>query len=177
MPVKMKIYNAFVECVKMILIAILIAFVINTAFIANIKVPTSSMEPAIMAGDRAVGFRLAYLFSAPKRGDVIIFDYPDDESLKYVKRIIGEPGDEVIISDGRVYINKSAQPIEEDYLNEMMETETDLSYLVPRDCYFVMGDNRNHSSDSRAWENIFVARNKIIAKVMFRYFPNIQKIE
>ena len=161
--------------VEVIAIAAAIAFVVNTFLIANSQVPTSSMENTIMTGDRVFGSRLSYLFEDPKRGDVIIFKWPDNEKIYFVKRIIGLPGDVVEISDGRVYIN--GEPLEEPYLKEpMWRGEPDLRYEVPENAYFCMGDNRNNSEDARFWENTFVYRDKIIAKVLIRYFPNIKTI-
>ena len=90
------------------------------------------------------------------------------------------PGDIVDIRDGHVYLNGSDVPLEEPYLKEPMEMleelPKELHYEVPEGHYFMLGDNRNHSSDSRLWQNTFVKKEKIIAKVLFRYFPNIQWI-
>ncbi len=165
------------EWVKIIISAAAIAFVLNTFVIANSRVPTGSMENAIMPGDRVVGIRPAYLFSEPERGDVIIFRYPDDESVFYVKRIIGLPGDTVEIKNGLVYINGSETPLDESYIKEPMLPEVSTIYEVPEDSYFMMGDNRNYSLDSRRWKNTYVHKDKIVAKVLFRYYPNIQMIE
>ena len=72
------------------------------------------MENTIMTGDRLFGFRLSYLMEDPKRGDIVIFKYPDNESINYIKRIIGLPGETVTIKDSKVYINNSATPLKED---------------------------------------------------------------
>ncbi|MEG7532000.1 MAG: signal peptidase I, partial [Hungatella sp.] len=119
----------------------------------------------------------SYHFTDPKRGDIIIFRFPDDESIYYVKRIIGMPGDIIDIRDGQVYLNNSEAPLEEPYIREPMDPSPALHYEVPEGSYFMMGDNRNYSADSRFWQNTFVKREKIIAKVLFRYFPTIGKIE
>ncbi len=161
---------------SILLIAAAIAFVLNTFIIANSRVPSGSMENTIMTGDRLIGFRLSYLFEEPERGDIIIFRWPDDESIYFVKRIIGMPGDTVRISGGKVYLNGSDTPLEEPYLKEEMFPEADVEYTVPEGAYFVMGDNRNNSADSRRWENTFVYRDKIVAKVLFQYFPKIRLI-
>ncbi len=162
--------------ISILLIAAAIAFVLNTFIIANSRVPSGSMENTIMTGDRLIGFRLSYLFEEPERGDIIIFRWPDDESIYFVKRIIGMPGDTVRISGGKVYLNGSDTPLEEPYLKEEMFPEADVEYTVPEGAYFVMGDNRNNSADSRRWENTFVYRDKIVAKVLFQYFPKIRLI-
>lgn len=162
--------DEIISWVKILVAAALIAYALNTFIIANSRVPSGSMENTIMTKDRVIGSRLTYKFQDPERGDIVIFHFPDDESIYYVKRIIGLPGDIVDIRDGGVYINNSDTPLEEPYIKEEMDPET-LHYEVPEDSYFMMGDNRNWSADSRRWVNTFVKKDKIIAKVYFRYFP------
>ena len=159
------------ERVKIIVSAALIAFVLNTFIIANSEVPSGSMENTIMTGDRVIGSRLSYRFEDPKRGDIAIFRFPDNEKIYYVKRIIGLPGETVDIVDGKVYINGSDEPLDEPYIREPMIPEAPMHFEVPENSYFMMGDNRNYSMDARRWENTYVKREKIIAKVLFRYFP------
>ncbi len=159
------------EWVKIIVSAALIAFVLNTFIIANSEVPSGSMENTIMTGDRVIGSRLSYRFEDPKRGDIAIFRFPDNEKIYYVKRIIGLPGETVDIVDGKVYINGSDEPLDERYIREPMIPEAPMHFEVPENSYFMMGDNRNYSMDARRWENTYVKREKIIAKVLFRYFP------
>lgn len=167
--------SELISWVQVIVAAALIALFLNSCIIANSQVPTSSMENTIMARDRVIGSRLSYTFSQPERGDVVIFHYPDDPTGKtyYVKRIIGLPGDVVDIRDGGVYLNGADTPLDEPYLKEPMETGffSSLHYEVPEDSYFMMGDNRNDSWDARFWDNTWVKKDKIIAKVLFRYFP------
>ncbi len=161
--------------IQILLTAACIAFVLNTFIIANSKVPSGSMENTIMTDDRVIGSRLTYLFSDPNRGDIIIFHFPDNppdtKPVYYVKRVIGLPGETVDIINGQVYINGSETPLEEPYLKEKMGSEPAMHFEVPEGCYFMMGDNRNHSYDARYWENTFVKKEKIIAKVMVRYWP------
>jgi signal peptidase I len=151
--------------------------VLNTFIIANSKVPSGSMENTIMTGDRVIGSRLSYHFEDPERGDIVIFRFPDNESIYYVKRIIGMPGDTVDIIDGQVYLNGSEEPLDEPYIREPMVPEAPMHFEVPEGCYFMLGDNRNYSMDARRWENTYVKREKIIAKVLFRYYPKLGKIE
>lgn len=157
------------EWVKIIVSAALIAFVLNTFIIANSEVPSGSMENTIMTGDRVIGSRLSYRFEDPKRGDIAIFRFPDNEKIYYVKRIIGLPGETVDIVDGKVYINGSDEPLDEPYIREPMIPEAPMHFEVPENSYFMMGDNRNYSMDARRWENTYVKHEKIIAKVLFRY--------
>lgn len=179
MKEKFDLKGEIISWIQILVIAALIAFVLNRFIIANSRVPSSSMENTIMTHDRVIGSRLAYLFDDPERGDIVIFHFPDDLTGKtyYVKRIIGTPGDTIDIYDGHVYINGADTPLDEPYLREPMETPEPLHYEVPEGCYFMMGDNRNYSADSRFWQNTFVEKDKIIAKVLFRYFPSIGKIE
>ena len=130
-----------------------------------------------MAKSRVIGSRLSYIRSDPKRGDVVIFHFPDDPTGKmyYVKRVIGLPGETVNIVDGKVYINGSDTPLDEPYLAEPMEGSYG-PYTVPEGCYFMLGDNRNNSQDARFWQNKYVAKDKIIAKVLFSYYPKLGKI-
>lgn len=163
--------------IEVFVIAAAIAFVINRFLIANSVVPTGSMEPNIMSGSRVFGSRLTYLTSDPERGDVVIFHWPDNEKVYFVKRVIGLPGETVDIIQGQVYIN--GEPLDEPYLAEPMDpNEEPMHFEVPEGAYFMMGDNRNYSADARYWKNTFVYKNKIIAKVGLKYWPfPIQKVE
>ena len=153
-------------------ITIAVVFVIKNYIIINASVPTGSMENTIMPGDNLFGYRLAYLLEEPERGDVIFFYFPDDESQKYVKRIIGLPGEKVSIMDGYIYINDSQIPLEEAYLKEAWTMGTGpFEFEVPEDSYLVLGDNRNSSQDARYWANPYVTKEKIIGKAIFTYFP------
>ncbi len=153
-------------------VAILLALVLKNYVIINATVPTGSMEHTIEPGDDLFGLRLTYRFSEPERGDIIIFKFPDDESQKYVKRVIGLPGEKVTITEGKVYINDSEEPLEEDYLKEeWVQATGPFEFEVPKDGYLVMGDNRNDSYDARYWENTYVTKDKIIGKAYFIYYP------
>ncbi len=173
--------SEIISWIQVIVAAAIIAFCVNNFLIANSEVPTSSMETTIMAGDRVIGSRLSYKFGEPQRGDIAIFIYPDDEEkgikTYYVKRIIGLPGDTIDIVDGKVYLNGSDTPLDEPYLHEAMEPEEAQHYEVPEGCYFMLGDNRNYSNDARRWKNKYVKREKLIAKVLFQYYPKIQKLK
>lgn len=155
------------------LAAILMALFIKTFIIINATVPTGSMENTIVPGDDIIGFRLAYTFSEPERGDIIIFKNPNNLKEKYVKRVIGLPGDTVVIEDSKVYINGAETPLDEPYLKEeWVVCNGPFTYEVPEDSYFVMGDNRNTSFDSRRWTGeTYVSRDKVLAKAVCIYFP------
>lgn len=172
------IWSEILSYIKIIILAVIIAFLCDTFLIVNAQVPTSSMKSTIMNGDRIIGNRLAYIFSTPQRGDIVIFKFPDDESEKYVKRIIGLPNDIVEImkdSNGIVHVYINGAMIDEPYINEPMSTTVDYqNYVVPDGHYFMMGDNRNNSLDSRYWDNKYVAKNKILAKALLKYYKDFE---
>ena len=155
-----------------ILMTLAIVLVLKNYVIINANVPTGSMENTIMPGDNLLGFRLAYLTEEPERGDVVFFYFPDDETQKYVKRIIGLPGETVTIVDGKIYIDNSEVPLDEPYLKEEWTRGTGpYLFVIPEDSYLCLGDNRNRSADAREWNNPYVAKEKIIGKALFTYFP------
>lgn len=161
-----RIVKEIISWIIVFAIAFVLALLINRFIIFRVEVPSGSMENTIMTGDKVVTFRLSYLFSDPKRGDIVVFPFPDDEEVDYIKRIIGLPGDTIEIRKGVLYINDD--PYEEDYLKEPMDEEDFGPVTVPEDSYFMMGDNRNSSMDSRAWRNKFVKGDKIKGKAIFR---------
>jgi len=154
-----------------IALAVVAAHLINNYVIIKAEVPTGSMEHTIEVDDCILGFQPAYMFNGPDRGDVVIFPYPDNPEVIYVKRVIGLPGETVEIKNGAVYIN--GMPIAESYLKEEMRGEYG-PYVVPEGCYFMLGDNRNSSQDSRKWKNTYLKEEDIMAKVLFRYSPSFQ---
>ena len=149
------------EWLQIIIAAAVIAFCLNTFVVANSRVPSASMENTIMTGDRILGSRLSYYFgNTPERGDIVIFTHkaePGKDKTRLVKRVIGLPGETVDI-------------------REAMDSK-DYHFEVPEGCYLMLGDNRNHSIDARGWEDPYVTEDEIKAKVLFRYFPSIGKIE
>lgn len=181
-----------ISWIKMILVAIVLAFVITRFIVINANVPTGSMEDTIPTGSRIMGLRLSYLFGEPERGDVIVFKYQfaeleGEENLNYVKRIIGLPGETVVIKGGKIDIYKGDEHIgtldESSYLKET-KWSGDYTFEVPEGRYMVMGDNRNHSADIREWyakiyqngyckyEDLFVDKDAILGKVYFTYWPS-----
>lgn len=180
--------------VEVIVVAVALALFIDNVIIINATVPSGSMEKTIMTGDRVLGTRFSYWFSEPRRGDIVVFKYPIDEALgkntKFIKRIIGLPGETVEIMDGVVYINGEA--LQEDYINGTWTDENDgFQFHVPEGEYLMLGDNRNNSSDSRWWARIaiskglasdmeeaeafsYVPRKKILGKAYVRYWPITQ---
>jgi signal peptidase I, bacterial type len=168
-------FRDILEWIIYLSFSILLAVFINKFIILNAHIPSGSMEQTIMTGDDLFVYRLPYLFSNPKRFDVVVFDYPDNEKLLYVKRIIALPGEKVEIKNGKVYINDSNEPLYEDFVNGQPLGDYG-PYYVPDNCYFMMGDNRNNSQDSRFWHNKFVSKDKIVGKAIFRYSPSFKII-
>ena len=145
---------------------------INSFVLINARIPSESMEPTIQKGNQIFGSRLTYRFRDPERFDIIIFRYPDDESQFFIKRLIGLPGETVRIENGQVFINDGAKPLDDSYVAEEWGFfDEPMIFEVPEDCYFCMGDNRNHSNDSRYWQNHFVTRDEILGKAVLRYWP------
>ena len=102
----------------MIAIVVAVVVFVEQVIVINARIPSPSMENTIMTGDQIFGNRLAYVKSDPQRYDIVIFYYPDDEKQKFIKRVIGLPGETVTIRDGKVYINDSTEPLRDDFCPE-----------------------------------------------------------
>ncbi len=169
-----RVGTLFLDVVETVVIALAI-FVIAYLFLFQPhQVRGSSMYPNFHDGDYLLTDKISYRLNQPKRGDVVIFVAPKNEEYDYIKRVIGIPGDIVeITQDYKVKLN--TQILDEPYLPSDYQTfggsflEAGKTINVPQEEYFVLGDNRNHSSDSREWG--FVPRKNIIGKAWFRYWP------
>jgi signal peptidase I len=127
-----------------------------------------SMQPRLTDQERIFVNRFIYRFSEIHRGDIIVFWYPRDRSKSFIKRVMGVPGDDVEIRRGSVYVNGSK--VEEPYLDPQFSDHDSLGRrIVPPDHFFVLGDHRSSSNDSRNWG--FVPRELIYGKAIFRYWP------
>lgn len=158
--------------VKSLVIIFAIVIIITQKFVVLAKVPTGSMLNTIKEQDLVMADRLAYKDEDPKRGDIVIFYAPDEQDELYIKRVIGLPGDKVVIDNAQIYINDSPKPLDEPYLKEKWVINAGYyEFDVPDNCYLMLGDNRNSSLDSREWENTYVNRNAIVAKAKCVYFP------
>lgn len=164
-----RVFKEILSWVLVFVVALGLAYFINKVVIFKVVVPSGSMKDTILINDRVITYRLAYLFDKPERGDIIVFPFPDDEKVDFIKRIIGLPGDTVEGKDGLVYIN--GKPLDEPYVKEKLNNDFG-PIDVPIGKYFMMGDNRNCSKDSRYWENKFVDMKKIKGKAIVKY-PNI----
>ncbi len=212
--------NYWTEGTGSLLVAVLIALIIRWLFLEAYVIPSGSMLPSLLVNDHIFVNKMVYgvrapftenflvKFSDPKRGEVIVFKYPEDMSLFYIKRVVGVPGDRVYYENGNLYINdqlieKSVPtnlssdfawlegvtsfgvPMTENHVH-WQETLGDQTYstllqkgtsdgstygpyIVPKDSYFVMGDNRDGSSDSRRWapDKRFVPRENLVGRAGF----------
>lgn len=131
------------------------------------------MEPNFHNGEYILTDKVSYRIHTPKRGDVVVFHSPQDERVDFIKRILGVPGDTIKVQSGYIYLNNVK--LEEDFVNDPGQVlggrflHENVEVNVPPGQYFVMGDNRNHSSDSREWG--FVTTNGIVGRAFFRYWP------
>ena len=182
----MKIWRELLGYVKLIVIVVAITLVINNVVLINAKIPSPSMEKTLMVKDRLFGFRLAYginlnlfgyeiseKFKDPERFDIVIFKYPDDESRLFIKRVIGLPGETVQIKNGQIYIDD--KPLEADRgLNQVsLAGLAENPVVLDEDEYFLLGDNRDSSEDSRFVKIGNVKRKQIRGKVWLRLIPFI----
>lgn len=161
------------ENLQILAIALLVALALR-AFIAEPRyIPSDSMIPTLEVGDRLAIEKISYHFHAPERGDIIVFDPPQQLQLQgygkdqaFIKRIIGQPGQTVQVQRGKVYIDH--QPLEEAYIAEPPDYNWG-PQQVPDHQFFVMGDNRNDSNDSHVWG--FLPQEQIIGRAVFRFWP------
>jgi signal peptidase I len=157
--------QTLMDIFETVLLSVVLFLGIN-AVSSRIRVESISMQPTLYAGNFVLVNKLAYKIGTPSRGDIIIFRYPPDPTqVPYIKRVIGLPGDQVHIADGKVYIN--GELLVEPYL--ITTTNRGGDWTVPANSLFVMGDNRNNSSDSRSWG--FVPLQNVIGKAEVVYWP------
>jgi signal peptidase I len=157
-------FRFLVDALETILIAVVLFIGIN-AITARIRVDGHSMFPTFKDGEFVIVEKITYRFNNPQRGDVIVFHYPHNPGQEFIKRIIGLPGETVAIQGGVVYIND--MPLAEPYINAPPAYED--AWQIPVGEYFVLGDNRNNSSDSHNWGT--VPLDYIIGKAVFVYWP------
>jgi signal peptidase I len=168
-PVKEE--NPWVEIVKTMAAAVVLSFGIRT-FVAEARyIPSSSMEPTLLINDRLIIEKVSYRLGEPERGNIIVFNPTDTLKQQnyheaFIKRIIGLPGETVLVRGGKVYIN--SQPLPEKYIEEKPEYDYG-PVTVPEGQYLVLGDNRNNSYDSHYWG--FVPKENIVGRAFVRFWP------
>ncbi len=167
--------EVFLDYAKSILIALIIALFVRTFIVQAFRIPSGSMIPTLLVGDHILVNKFIYHFKDPQHGDVVVFRFPLDKKKDYIKRIIGVPGDKIEIRDKVVYRNgkalKEPYVIHEDkrILPAAFQPRDNFGpVVVPPNSYFMMGDNRDSSYDSRFWG--FVKRKALIGKAFIIYF-------
>lgn len=162
----------FWETIKVVVVALLIVIPIRYFLFQPFIVSGSSMEPNFSHGDYLIVESLSYKLREPQRGEVVVFHYPEDPTFRHIKRIVGLPEETIIINDNKIEINSSEGESfyinEENYLDSLTESEKEEFYLK-EDEYFVMGDNRSASLDSRRWGSL--PKENIIGRTVVKVFP------
>ena len=167
--------STFREYAEAIVIALVLALVIRTFIVQAFKIPSGSMLPTLQIGDHILVNKFIFHFVSPQRGEIIVFKYPKDEKRDFIKRVIGLPGEKLEVRDKQVFIND--RPLVESYAVHADPDVQDESFsprdflgpiVIPPGEYFMMGDNRDHSMDSRFWG--FLDQKKIRGKAFLIYW-------
>jgi signal peptidase I len=161
---KPNLLGVLVDILETLLLSVVLFFLIN-ALSARIKIDGSSMEPNLHHGEFVIVSKINYRIGDPERGDVVVFDFPRNITQEYIKRIVGLPGEQIRIEDGNVYVNGLL--LTEPYLMKDPHYEGD--WVVPENALFVLGDNRNNSSDSHNWG--MVPMENVIGEALLVYWP------
>ncbi len=174
-------FSFLFDLAKTFVIVMLVAFAIRYFVIQPFVVDGDSMMPTFVNNEYLIAEKISYDFTQPSRGDIVIFRYPENPSIIYIKRVIGLPGETVTIKDGSVYISDSSdatpRKINESYIGTSIKTnlfdattaDAQLKVTLKDNEFFVLGDNRDHSSDSREWG--ILPRANIIGRVWLTVTP------
>ena len=134
------------------------------------------MYPTLVNHERLVVDKLSYFVTDPKKGEIVVFRFPKDQTRDFIKRVIAVGGDTVEMQQGKVFVN--GKQLNETYIYHNDPKGKNISdyrkVVVPKDTIFVLGDNRNNSKDSRYWQNTYVRFDQIVGKAEIRYFPSIK---
>ncbi|MFQ5616918.1 MAG: signal peptidase I, partial [Anaerolineales bacterium] len=153
-----------VDVFETVILSLILFLAINTVS-ARIRVDGYSMEPTLHTGEFVIVSKVSYRLGEPTRGDIVVFHFPRNPDQEYIKRVIGLPGDEVSVRNGQVYVNGTL--LDETYIKSSPAYAG--NWVVPDDSLFVLGDNRNNSSDSHNWG--VVDLDLVIGKAVFVYWP------
>lgn len=167
---KEKLKREALSWAKSIVIAVVLAMIIRYFVIESYQVEGTSMVPTLQNSERLFVNKFIYRFREPGRGDIIVLKYPSDTSKDFIKRVIANAGDTLEIIDGKVLVNSTQ--IREAYINEPMRIANNYPKIeIPKGYVFVMGDNRNHSKDSRYSDVGLVSYDLIKGEALFAYWP------
>lgn len=163
--------NSFWEFVKILIISLVIVFPIRAYVAQPFIVEGDSMEPNFSDGQYLIIDEISYKFKEPQRGDVIVFHPPTGQRIFFIKRIIGLPGETIKIENGKIIIDMKEERIilNEKYLSDGIKTNPDTFFKLSEKEYFVLGDNRDRSSDSRLWG--LLPKNNITGRALLRLWP------
>jgi len=165
---RFQVWRALLELGHDLSIAVLFCFFLITFVAQAFRVQGTSMLPLLEDGERIIVNKFVYRFRPIERGDVVVFWYPKDPSVSFIKRVVGLPGDVIELRKGVLYVNNNR--VEEDYLRrKFRDTESYPPVDVPRGYYYVLGDHRNSSNDSRSWGE--VPEKYIYGKAFLRFWP------
>jgi len=161
------------EYLESIVVALILALVVRAFVVQAFKIPTGSMRPTLLEGDRILVNKFLYRFQEPERGDVIVFKYPEDPKRDFIKRLVGKGEEDVLLEEGRLVIDGrkilSGTFGERYYYNQGQYGRDGKIQTIPKEHYFVLGDNSASSRDSRFWG--FVPRNQVVGKAFLIYWP------
>ena len=162
------LWRAVWDLVHDLSVAVLFCFFLITFVAQAFRVQGTSMLPLLADGERIVVNKFVYRFQAIQRGDVVVFWYPKDPAVSFIKRVVGVPGDVVELRSGNLYVNSVR--VEEDYLKPgFRDHDTYAPVTIQKGYYYVLGDHRNSSNDSRSWGE--VPEKYIYGRAMFRFWP------
>jgi signal peptidase I len=168
---RVRAWRAIWELLHDLSVAVLFCFFLITFVAQAFRVQGTSMEPVLHDGDRIVVNKLVYRLGPIERGDVVVFWYPRDPSVSYIKRVVGRPGDRIEIRSGQLHVNGIA--VEEGYLHPAFrDADHHRPFDVPQGFYFVLGDHRRSSNDSRTWGT--VPEKYIYGRAAWRFWPLTQ---
>lgn len=163
--------NAFYETLRTVVLVLLTAFIIRVFIMQPFLVQGASMEPTLTNSEYLIVEKVAYKFRQPERGEIVVFRAPVNWTENYIKRVIALPGETIKIEDSKIFINNKV--LEESYIESsgvsFDNPDYSLELTLGEDEYFVIGDNRNHSSDSRSWGPL--PRQNIIGRAFIAIFP------
>lgn len=160
-------FLSFLEILEVVVVAAVSIYLIYTFIAQPFKVDGKSMEPNFSTGDYLVVDEVTYRFREPQRGEVVVLHDPTNESQFFIKRVVGLPGEQILVSDGKVFVD--GERIDEGYLPQGIFMADTPPFQLGKQEFFVMGDNRESSFDSRSWGPL--GRHQIVGVVRLRFWP------